>query len=205
MIKSQWEGLLLQFNFAITKKPSVVPPIFLFYFSGIMPVKTKINEKFVNEYLILWQREQRRERVRPSPPFGLITIWSIKHLLRTNNKSPCDGVMAHSKCFLLIKWASIWKTIFKFYPQNVKERTTVDEAWEPLSQVVLIIRCPANCVLLAGGKCSLGSAALEEALTDRVSNPGSPYLCWMTLDLIHKLSRKQIVIPLSRGSLGWCP
>lgn len=51
MIKSQWEGWLLQFDFAIIKKPSVVPLICLFYFSGNMPVKTKINDKSVNEYL----------------------------------------------------------------------------------------------------------------------------------------------------------
>lgn len=51
MIKSQWEGLLFPFNFAIIKKPSVVPPICLFYFSGVMPVKSKINDKSVNEYL----------------------------------------------------------------------------------------------------------------------------------------------------------
>lgn len=41
MIKSQWEGLLLQSNFAILKKPSAVPLICLFYFSGSMPVKNR--------------------------------------------------------------------------------------------------------------------------------------------------------------------
>jgi hypothetical protein len=46
---------------------------------------------------------QGREQVGLSPYCGLITISGIKHLLRIKNKSLCDGVMAHSKCFLLIR------------------------------------------------------------------------------------------------------
>lgn len=51
MITSQWEGLLFQFNFAVIKKPSVPPLICLFCFSGIMPVKSRINDKSVKQYL----------------------------------------------------------------------------------------------------------------------------------------------------------
>lgn len=131
-----------------------------------------------------------RAEGRPSPHCGLRTTLSIKHLLRTNHKSLHDGVMAHSKSFLIIKWALIAKTIFKCYPQYVKERTRWMRREKHLAN---LFNHQASCSWQVGGY-SLGNVLLKEAPPDLGSNPASPYGHWVTLDLIYNLSEALLSI-----------